>query len=119
MIRSLQNSEGRPPERRATQRFSIVAPLEYKAFRGHVLVREGVGRTINFGSRGILFQIGLLWNPICAWNSRLSGQCSTRCVRICEFMRSAKSFDSRRVRWLYAWYGRNFRRKNRREVELL
>ena len=57
MIRSLQNSEGRPPpERRATQRFSIVAPLEYKAFRGNVLVREGVSRTIKFGSRGILFQ---------------------------------------------------------------
>lgn len=57
MAGCLQNSEGRPPpERRATQRFPIVAPLEYKAFRRRVLVREGVGRTINFGSRGILFQ---------------------------------------------------------------
>jgi hypothetical protein len=57
MIRSLENSEGcPPPERRATRRFPIVAPLKYKAFRGHALVREGIGRTINFGSTGILFQ---------------------------------------------------------------
>ena len=56
MVRSLQNSE-RPvlPDRRATRRFPIVVPLEYKAFHGRVLVREGVGRTINIASRGILF----------------------------------------------------------------
>lgn len=55
-MRSLQNSE-RPalPDRRAARRFPIVVPVEYKAFRGRVLVREGVGRTINIGSRGILF----------------------------------------------------------------
>jgi hypothetical protein len=58
MIRSLQNSEGRPPpERRATRRFPIVAPVGYRAFRGRGLVREGIGRTINIGSRGIFLQV--------------------------------------------------------------
>ena len=58
MIRSHQNSEGRPPpERRATRRFPIVAPVGYRAFRGRVLVREGIGRTINICSRGILLQV--------------------------------------------------------------
>lgn len=45
-----------PPERRACRRFPIVAALEYRAFRGKELVREGIGRTINIGSRGILFK---------------------------------------------------------------
>jgi hypothetical protein len=56
MAGSLQNSQGRaPPERRATRRFPIVVALEYKAFRGRVLVLEGTGRTINIASKGILF----------------------------------------------------------------
>jgi len=58
MIRSLQNSEGRPPpERRAARRFPILAPVGYRTFRGRVLVREGIRRAINIGSRGILLQV--------------------------------------------------------------
>jgi hypothetical protein len=37
------------------QRFPMVVSLEYKAFRHGLLIREGVGRTINVGSSGILF----------------------------------------------------------------
>jgi hypothetical protein len=58
MIRSLQNSEGRPPpERRAARRFPIISPVGYRAFRGRVLVREGIERAINIGSTGILLQV--------------------------------------------------------------
>ena len=48
-----------PPElqeRRSTRRFPIVAPLEYKAFRHGLLIREGVGYTLDISSSGILFQ---------------------------------------------------------------
>ena len=56
MSRSLHASEGGVhPERRATQRFPVVLQLAYKAFRQHTLIREGVGRTIDISSRGILF----------------------------------------------------------------
>jgi hypothetical protein len=50
------------------------------------------------GARSILaagesfFRLTLLWNPICTWNSRVTGRCSNKCVGICDFMRSAKSF---------------------------
>lgn len=44
------------PERRSTRRFPIVVPLEYKAFRHGLLIREGVGYTLDISSSGILFQ---------------------------------------------------------------
>ena len=57
MLQSFQNSEFSPQsERRASQRFPIVVPVEYKAFWGEVCAGEGIGCTINIASKGILFQ---------------------------------------------------------------
>ena len=44
------------PERRATRRFPVALQLEYKALRHAELIREGVGRTINISSGGVLFE---------------------------------------------------------------
>ena len=49
--------EGRAePERRASRRFPVVMRLEYKLFRHTEFVCQGVGRTVNISSRGVLFR---------------------------------------------------------------
>jgi len=93
MIRSLQNSEGRPPpERRATRRFPIVAQSDTELFAGACSYERESGARSILAAGESFFRLTLLWNPICTWNSRLTGRCSNKCVGICDVMRSAKSF---------------------------
>ena len=117
---SLQNSAGRPPpERRATRRFPIVVPLEYKAFRGSVLVGEGVGRTINIASGGILFhavpplepdshlELSLDWPVLHEKRAHLRLHALGQVVRLREDQAAVRLFRP------------ELQKRNRREVDLL
>lgn len=67
-----------PPERRADRRYSIGADVQYqlKPVTGN---RNGVGRTINISSSGVLFesrcvpQVGEEISLSIAWPARLNG----------------------------------------------
>ena len=50
-------------DRRATRRFPIALPLQYKVFRGTTLLAEGIGRTMDISSHGILFHAGAHLEP--------------------------------------------------------
>jgi hypothetical protein len=54
---ALETSEGRAePDRRGASRFPVVMQLEYKVFRHSEFVCQGVGRTVNISSGGVLFR---------------------------------------------------------------
>ena len=89
MITSTQDGSGDfggMPERRRTSRFPLCEAATYRLFRAGTVRMRGTGRTLNIGSRGILFTtwerlpLGRKLELSVDWPARLDGTCPLRLV---------------------------------------
>ena len=74
------------PDRRGTSRFPVQEDVRYTVLRSRNSKVSGLGKTLNFGSRGILFTtaerlpLGRTVELSVAWPARLGGTCALQFV---------------------------------------
>jgi len=72
---------GGVPDRRETVRFPVREEVRYRVLHSRSLRKSGTGRTLNFGSGGILFTteeqlpMGGMVELAVSWPARLGGTC--------------------------------------------
>jgi hypothetical protein len=105
MFHGADDSEERlSPERRAARRYPVALHLQYRAFRNTELFREGLGRTMNMSSAGILFRAdapleqGLRLEVSIAWPSADQRSPRLQLVGAGEIVRSCETEAAVRIR---------------------
>ena len=82
------------PERRGTSRFPVQEEVRYRVLHSKHANVSGVGRTLNFGSSGILFTteemlpMGRMVEVSVSWPARLGGTCPLQFVAIGRVVRA-------------------------------
>jgi hypothetical protein len=82
------------PDRRGTSRFPVREEVRYRVLHAKLLNVTGVGKTLNIGSRGILFTteeklpMGKLVEVAVNWPARLGGSCPLRFVAVGRVVRA-------------------------------
>lgn len=77
---------GGAPERRGTNRFPVREEVRYRVLHAKHANLSGIGRTLNFGSSGILFTtegvlpLGRMVELSVNWPARLGGTCPLQFV---------------------------------------
>ena len=81
-------------ERRGTARFPLQEEVNYKIINSSEKTCSGVGKTLNIGSRGILFStqeklpLGKTIELSVNWPARLGGTCALKFVAVGRVVRS-------------------------------
>jgi hypothetical protein len=81
-------------DRRGTSRFPVREEVRYRVLHAKSLNVTGVGKTLNIGSRGILFTteerlpMGKLVEVAVNWPARLGGSCPLKFVAVGRVVRS-------------------------------
>lgn len=94
---------GNIPDRRATSRFPVREEVRYRVLHTKSLHVTGVGKTLNIGSRGILFTteeklpVGKLVEVAVNWPARLGGSCLLRFVALGRVVRSENNKAAVRI----------------------
>jgi hypothetical protein len=100
------------PDRRGTSRFPVQEDVKYSIILSKTSKTNGVGKTLNFGSRGILFTtgeqlpVGRTVDLSVNWPARLGGTCPLQFVATGRVVRSdANSAAVRIVRYEFRTRG--------------
>ena len=103
---------GGMPDRRGTSRFPVQEDVKYSIILSKTSKTNGVGKTLNFGSRGILFTtgeqlpVGRTVDLSVNWPARLGGTCPLQFVATGRVVRSdANSAAVRIVRYEFRTRG--------------
>ena len=81
-------------DRRGTSRFPVREDVKYSVTLSETSKASGIGKTLNFGSRGILFTtgeklpVGYLVELSVNWPARLGGVCPLQFVAVGRVVRS-------------------------------
>lgn len=81
-------------DRRGTSRFPLCEEVQYKVLHRAVIKNTGAGKTLNIGSRGILFTteeklpLGRTVELSVSWPARLGGTCPLKFVATGRVIRS-------------------------------
>src|SRR4051794_1447306 len=82
------------PERRGTTRFPVREEVKYRVLQGKSANASGTGKTLNIGSRGILFTtegklpMGRMIELSVNWPARLGGTCALKFVAVGRIVRA-------------------------------
>ena len=85
---------GGTADRRETNRFPVQEDVRYRVLHGRGLPSRGVGKTLDIGSRGILFTtqerlpLGHVVEVAVNWPVRLGGACPLQFVAVGKVVRS-------------------------------
>jgi hypothetical protein len=85
---------GGTADRRGTNRFPVREDVRYRVLHGRGLPSRGVGKTLDIGSRGILFTtqerlpLGHVVEVAVNWPVRLGGACPLQFVAVGKVVRS-------------------------------
>ena len=94
---------GNMPDRRGTSRFPVREEVRYRVLHAKSLNVTGVGKTLNIGSRGILFTteemlpLGKLVEVAVNWPARLGGSCPLRFVAVGRVVRAENNKAAVRI----------------------
>jgi hypothetical protein len=90
-------------ERRETSRFPVQEEVRYRVLDSRTPNVSGVGRTLNMGSRGILFTteqslpVGRMVEIAVNWPARLDGKCPLQFVAVGRIVRAESSRAAVRI----------------------
>ncbi len=96
-------SFGGVADRRSTGRFPVREELRYRVLHANLEETGGTGKTLNIGSRGILFStesklpVGCMVELSVNWPARLDGTCQLKFVALGRVVRSDASKAAVRI----------------------